>query len=213
MTVDIIDEVGLWLQFFWIIAAMSIHLWKDSQVGRWAREIFVVGTYASFFTGAYRQLFLNVGPGIMGGDWILLIPVILGALMVTLYHKPSHHLARLGTAVLVGTGTGLAFRGQVESQVIGLAKGMMNNFMGATTGLDIFNAVWIIVTAILVIFYFTFTLHGKPGTAQRTAIDYLRLGGRYLLMFYFGATMANALASYSTLLGNRFIILMERFGF
>ena len=199
------DQIGSVVAIIVTLATMSVTLYKDNPSGEIAQRFFMVGSWATFMILALTKIYtIGIKP-LLGGDIIKIIPIALGLLFVTLYYKPTRHLSRLPTAIICGVSMGLAFRGLVDTQLIGQVKASIIPVVGVDQGTAIQN-IWIILTTVLTIAYFTFSFGLKEGTP----VYYIRRLGRYTIMMLFGASLGLAPWSGTALIAGRFIWLINK---
>ena len=117
----------------------------------------------------------------LAGNWILIIPAILGFLLYTSFSERYRYLSRWGIAAIAGSGAGFAVGRAVPVQIIGQIKPFFLNLreVGAPA---IINWLVVIITTVTTLAYFTFTREHKGALGWAAKI------GRWSMMAAFGAT-------------------------
>ena len=199
------DKLGDLIAITVTLATMSVTLWKDNPSGEVAQRFFMIGSWATFMILALSKIWgICIAP-LLAGDIIKIIPLALGLLFITLYYKPARHISRLPTAIICGVSMGLAFRGMVDTQLIGQVKASILPIMGVDTVTAIQN-LWIILTTVLTILYFTFSFGLKEGSP----VYWIRRLGRYTIMLLFGSSLGLAPWPNTALIAGRFIWLINK---
>ncbi|MFH0748810.1 MAG: hypothetical protein V1915_02670 [Candidatus Bathyarchaeota archaeon] len=168
------------------IALLILIIWsavyKQTIVFRVVLSSFV-GVQMGFYFARYVQttFWVQTFKPLIEGNYILIIPVILGFMLFIRFFKPKHRMLSLYPAVLL-----LAFTlGQtVAGNLIGMVYSQFIATMKIpTTGdpLTIFNAVFGLVTVVTTMIYFVVTVEHKGllGVVARI--------GRFLVLMSLGA--------------------------
>ena len=180
-----LDSVGLWIQLFITIAVFSVTLLRDNPAGNIGEIAFIVGSWSNFLVRSIDRVQASAIQPILAGNIIKIIPLVLGLLFIFMYYKPMHQISRWPAAIIVGTSMGLSFRGMLETNLIGQVKASLLPITGVSSG-QALNNVYIMVTTIIVIIYFTFSVGLKP----KSPISYIRSAARKAIMLMFGVGMA-----------------------
>lgn len=144
-------------------------------------EHLVVGTTAGYGVGvAVTNLrSLAVGP-LMKGQWLYIVPVILGAMLYTRYNRKFGWLSRIPVSLIVALASGSAIGSSIEGQILGQIRATMLPPNSLSNIVMIFG-----VLAVLSYFFFTI----GPRSQLRTHVSKM---GRFFMMAAFGATFASA---------------------
>jgi hypothetical protein len=179
------DNIGLWIQFFLVLAIFSITLIKDNPTGNIGEIAFIVGSWSNFLIRSLDRVQANAIQPILNGNLIKIIPLLMGLMFIFMYYKPMHQISRWPAAIIVGTSMGLSFRGMLETRLIGQVKASLLPITGVSSG-QAFNNLYIMLTTVIVVIYFTFSVGLKPGSP----ISYVRSAARKVIMLMFGVGMA-----------------------
>ena len=133
------------------------------------------------------------------GNWLLVIPAILGLMLYAMFSRKHAYLSRITIAAIVGTGMGFATARTVPVMILGQIKGLGTSLVSAAP-LDVFNWAVILVTSISTLTYFTFT---REHTGSLGLITRL---GRWSIMIGFGTIFG------ATIWGNH-VFVIERCAF
>lgn len=115
---------------------------------------------------------------IMVGNWLYVIPILIGMAIYTRYTRNYLWMSRYPYAFLIVIGTGLALAGRFESDWF---RQTVGTFMNLTD----LNGVIILVGTITTLLYFYMS---KEQTGTYGKVTQF---GRYFLMLYFGITFGN----------------------
>ncbi len=132
----------------------------------------------------------------IGGNWLLLVPAILGFLLFTSFTERYRFLSRWGVAAIAGSGAGFAVSRAVPVQIIGQVKPFFINLQKAAP-LEVFNWVVILATTLSTIAFFTFTRE------HRGVLGRIAKLGRLSMMAAFGAT-------FGATIGGDILYIIER---
>ena len=133
------------------------------------------------------------------GNWLLVIPAILGFMLYTMFSRKYAYLSRIAIAAIVGTGMGFATARTVPIMILGQIKGFGTSLVSAAT-LNVINWAVILVTSISTLTYFTFTREHKGALGSIARL------GRWSIMIGFGTIFG------ATIWGNH-VFVIERCAF
>lgn len=182
----------------WMATSLTFMLWtmlyRENWFSRLAEHL-VLGVAIGYVMVVSIKTFLSVGwdPLVEGHDYLSLISIALGLLMLSRYHSKTRWLNRWPIAVLVGTGVALAMRGMMDSQII-------RQILATTIPLtmvrpfETFNSVLILIAVLTTLAYFFFTMEQKGAWGITSKI------GRYSMMLMFGATFGGTIMTNMTYL-------------
>jgi len=187
-----------------VILTMGIYslLYKENKFYRFIEHLFVGTTMGYWIVVALRSLNATGVKKLAAGNYIYIIPFILGAfLFARFYNKEYGWLNRFAIALIVGTTIGVSLRGIPEVIFIKQLSATLSPLLGAGSMMANINNIIIFLAFVTSILYFTFTFNvkGKYGAS----IEKVRQTGRYFLMIYFGALFGNAVIHRSSLLISR----------
>lgn len=165
-------------------------LYRENIFYRIAEHMYIgLGIGYVLFQGFDRVIAYVWTPVTTRGEWIWIVPFILGLLIYTRYIKSINWVSKWPMALIIGSGTGLAMGGLVGTMIVGLIV--------STITLDftnISNIVFLIIT-VTGIAYFLLTRE-HTGT-----LGYVTKLGRFCLMAAFGGSMASNVNSFCSRLG------------
>lgn len=188
--------VGVWIGAFLTLCFFSI-LHKENPFYRLAEHIYVgLAAGQAIVMGWLNVKNMSVTPLVKDGEFIQLIPLVLGVLLYARFAPANvRWLSRIPSAFLVGIGTGLAFTRFAQSDLIGQIK-------GAFAPLNSVNNVLVLVGALGTISYFFFTKEQKGVLKVSSQI------GRWTMMIAFGSAFSNTVMGRLSLLIGRLQYLL-----
>lgn len=168
-----------WNIFLGSILALSMfsYLWKPNIAFEIAESVYIGSSTANAVVVAVYFIWQKGVLGVMEGNTMYIIPLILGALLYTRFIESYKWLSKISLAVLIGLGVGLGMRGYLHSYVINAINYVIGLKLTSIENLVYFIA-FITVTA-----YFIFgeKISGHPIMSK----GIVRVG-RLLLMLSFG---------------------------
>ncbi len=204
------EVLGIWLAALFTFAIYSF-LYKDNPFYKVAEQIFV-GLSAGYwliytiYSILIPNLFLPLSED-LAGNWIKLIPAILGIMMLLRLIPSIDWISRFPVAFVIGTTSGVFFLRYLKSDVINqLTATMINPFTGGDWVVVIGQLMLVIGTITGVIyFYFSKKHEGAFGVTAKIGI--------YFLMVSFGAAFGyTAMARISLLIGRLQFLLGDWLG-
>lgn len=137
------------------------------------------------------------------GQWILIVPIILGLMIYTRYFKSINYIARYTVAFMVGVGAGVVlardFRASFMLQVA--------DTMRSVTGPGGLENLVVMIGVVTTLTYFFFTLEQKGFIGVTAKI------GRWTMMIALGAAFGNTvMARVSLFLGRVQFLLGDWLG-
>lgn len=185
---NMIDIVGTVTVVFLTLCVFSF-LYKDSVFWRFAEQTFIALSVGNAVTLATKAV-LNVGltPVLSGRNYGFIGCLILGILLYTRFSHRYAWMSRWSMAVLIGVGTGIAFRTVVDAQIVGQLIPMVVSPIVADP-LSTINNIVAIIMVMATLFFFTYT-RGRGELASG-----VRRIGRYTLMLVFGSAFGASILS------------------
>jgi hypothetical protein len=205
----------------WVATGLTLFiltfLYQDNPLFKLAEHLYVGVSVGYAIVKTYDTVVIRLiyEPMVKQGDWSLLIPLAIGALMLTRYVPKAAWISRIAFAFVVGIGSGLAIPRvissyilkQIEDTVRPLASLAMDGSATFTYSLlnpaSNLNAIVLLIGVVSVLFYFFFSVeHTGPGKAvARTGIIFL--------MIAFGAAFGYTVMARMSLLIGRLTDLTE----
>lgn len=203
MAQDLVTITGLWVAALFTLFTFSF-IYKENRLYRFAEHT-VVGASAGHYSVIAYQSILDKGwYPLVSGQYLYLLPMILGFLIFSRFTKKYGWTSFYPVALLVGLGTGLAVRGTVQAEFLAQITSTVRPLY--IYGYETLNNIIITVTVISVLVYFLFTV--EPKGLLKSPVSYVGKLGRYLLMVAFGAQFGAAIMTRIAMLIQRFQFLL-----
>ena len=209
-----LDTINIWIGAIVTICCFSFLL-KDNPLYRFVEHLFV-GVSAGYYlsTVAFHQflkpnVFAKIMPktfGIMNQapEYILIIPLILGLMMLFRFSAKLSWVSRYTVAFVMGVSTGITVVTSVEQYLIPqFLKAVVPLFVQNNIGQSLSNMVLVIGT-IACLFYFFFSKEHKGPLYGNVAKV-----GILFLMISFGASFGATVMGRVSLLIGRFQFLLH----
>lgn len=181
--VDIIETSIVAVGAFLAMGMFSTLYGKSNPLYALAEE-----SYIGFATGL--TIILNLEYiwktgvlNIMNGDWILILSLILGVMMIFRVHPKYNYIARLPIAVVLGAQFGLSLRTLIFTGFISQINATIRPLFSGDAVTLLYN--WTIVICVIFMLTFFFYTIEMKGPLQMSATF-----GEYLLYTAFGAVFA-----------------------
>jgi hypothetical protein len=184
-----------------LVAAMATivsytFLWKTNKAYRLAEHIFLaLGAGHAVVMGVNNIRTIVWNPIFQKGQVILIIPLILGLLLYARFFKSFAWLARIPTAVIIGSATAIAVRGTIQAQ-------LLQQIAASAEGILTLNGFLVFFGTLVTIVYFTYT-YKMTGPVAGAA-----LAGRWVMMIGFGAAFGASVMGRLSLVVGRFQFLL-----
>ncbi len=214
------DLIAGFIAFLFTLFIFS-YLIGDNPLFRIAVYIFV-GVSAGYVGAvAFRQVILpDLFVPLLAGKALLIVPLILGALLLT---KVSPRLTQLGMptmALLVGVSAAVAVGGAVTGTLLPQIGATIELFNTRSAVLSaqffgmIFNGAWILAGVITTLVYFHFGAHTtRDGAVRRFGlIELIAFIGSIFLAITLGVLFAGVYSAALTALIDRFHFVGTLFG-
>jgi hypothetical protein len=176
----ILDALGPYVAASFMIMIFSFALIKANKFATFAQHTFTACSIANLCVVSYESVMSTAVKPIQEGNILFIVPIILGVLYLLNVSKEYGWISRYPVAVILGVGTGLSMRALVEASVLKQVLATASAFSN-TDAFGLFNALVILVGALLSLNYFLFTRE-RTGVFQTTWSI-----GRYALMVMFGS--------------------------
>ena len=193
--------VTLFPTSFFTLALYSF-LYRDNPVFKLAEHVFA-GLSAGYYFGLIfhsviiQQLWIPLS---QDGEWILLLPGVLGALLFARYLPRAAWMSRLPLAFVIGSTAGITFIQQLHGLILPQVSRTL-------LPLDSLNNVLIITGVLSTLIYFYFS---KP---HKGALGWVASGGIGFIMVAFGAHFGyTVMARVSLLIGRIQFLLIDWLG-
>lgn len=177
------DTLFAFIQFVMVLSVWS-YLYKENIFSRVATSIVIsISTIHFFLWNVQRAYDMTVIP-LSRGRYLILVPVILGALLYTRLSKKYAWIASYAYSVQLGLGTGATLTTLIAGSVIGLISStVLEPFKYATT-IERVSGFILFIGVLLSMSYWIFTREAK-GT-----FGYVIKVGRLFLMASIGMLYA-----------------------
>ncbi len=194
-----LDQIlGLWTAGFLTFCVFSF-LFGDNPFYKFAEHVYV-GVSAGYWMclGYWGTIVPQVQEPLMKGDFIALIPLILGVMLLFQLHPKTSWVSRWPLCFLVGLYAGLNIVLPMQAQLLEQVYASINPLWGADMTWKQIAVNWILVVGLftgLIYFYFSVPHEGKFfGGAARVGI--------WVLMIALGASFGyTVMARVSLLIG------------
>jgi hypothetical protein len=195
-----------------LIIFIYSYIVKDNVLFRFAESTFVGYAVAHIVVLVVQTLKGSVAEPLGAGNFIPLVAVILGVLLLTRISPRIRYLSRWPIALIVAASSALFARGLIDSDIIGQIIGTIGSgFQGSA--LDIFNRVVVVVGVVSALVYFVFTERRTRGSKSfAPTMRYLRTLGKYFLLIGFGVGYGLTFLTRMSLLFGRFVDILRAFG-
>lgn len=197
------SPLQLYLIVFFTLALFSV-LYKDNAIYKLVQSLYVglsvAYNLAQNWFSYGRPTLVNIGTK---GQFILVLPIILGLLIYTRYFKSIAWIARYYIAFSVGVGSGYIlsrdWKPNFVQQIAATFQPLFRS--GATFGTTL-NSLILVIGVLGTMSYFLFTRERKGAVAISASV------GRWMMMVAFGSAFGNTIAGrVSTLLGRMQFLL------
>lgn len=200
---NISTDILVWISSLLTLFIFSF-IFKDNPFYRFAEHLFV-GTSAGYFIALsyHNVVYPNlIVPLFKEGQFLYVIPLILGILYITRFIPQISWLVRIPIAFLLGWGSGVAIPAALQADVIKQIQGTMLT-RSAFSRWD--NGLWAViiligVVATLIFFFFSRERKGIIKPIANLGIIFIMLG--------FGASFGYTVMARISLLIGRFQFLL-----
>ena len=183
---NISTDVGVWIAALCTIGLLSF-FYKDNPFYKLVEYLYVGAAGGHAIVLGWGNIRDLATTPLAEGKVVMLMPIILGLLLYTRFHKPSMWMSRISIGYLIGIGTGMAIRGTIGSQVV---TQIQSTIIAPTS----FTNIVIILGVLTTLSYFFFSWEQK-GIGHLSAKT-----GRLVMMVTFGAAFGNTVMGRMSLL-------------
>ncbi|UCC43391.1 MAG: hypothetical protein JSU65_09610 [Candidatus Zixiibacteriota bacterium] len=185
--------------------AIFTFLYRDNPIYR-AAESLLIGVsigYVLVITWTNTLMDLLFHPLFRRGDWPLVIPLLLGAMMFGRFYRRTGWLSRFPMAVLIGSGAGVAIPAMLDARTLRQISATVTPLFAGSAWADVSTIIVLAgVITTLSYFYFSREHRGALGFSSKT--------GTYFLMLFFGTTFGYTVMSrMSTFIGRVEFLLTD----
>jgi hypothetical protein len=177
------EIILVWYAAFSVVSLMS-YLFKPLPTFDVVEGIMIGASGANLFLATYPQL-LTFGEKVIGGDFILIIPILLGLsfnMVLTRWRWVSYY----PSTFQMGIGLGYAISRGIDRQVWSQLKThVIGNFTGIVGGMDLINAIIIAGGTLCALAYFMYSRE------HRGAWGGIARVGRLIMMASLGISWAS----------------------
>ncbi len=181
-----------------IIGALTIMLWsvyyRENPLSHFVENLIIgLGMGYALYNTINTLGTIWITP-MAAGNWLLIIPAILGFLLYTVFIRKYSYLSRIAVAAIIGTGLGFATGRTFPVLILGQIKGLGTSLVGADA-MGMIDWFIILIATITTLMYFTFTREHKGVLGATAKI------GRYAIMIGFGTIFG------ATIWGNHVFVI------
>lgn len=201
-------DIGIWIGAIVTIAVFTYFLGnKQNPLFKFA-ESTVVGCAIGYtiVLSAAKNLESLAYNKIVGGDLLLIIPVILGIMMYSRFSTNYRYLARIPVAIIVGAGLAVTAYGTISTNIVANNLKAVTGYVFLNT--DVTTAVTSILNVIALvtaIYYFYFTFGERKISGPNLWLNKI---GRYSIMLFMGANFGNTILARNSLIIGRLQFLL-----
>lgn len=204
---NIMTTVGIWLAAFFTFSIFSF-LYKDNPFYKFAEQVFV-GLSAAYWLvyTIYNILIPNLFSKLFsdfGANWVLLIPMLLGIMMLLRAFPKLQWLSRYPLALMVGTSAAISMLLSFQSDFLSQIAATMVNPFKTTSPVVTVGTILMIVGTLCGVFFFYFSKKQEGFYKIPSKI------GIWFLMVSFGASFGyTVMARISLLIGRLDFLLRD----
>jgi len=142
---------------------------------------------------------------LLGGQIVLIIPIILGLTTWTILSTKYAWISRYAMCTMIGVGTGIALVGTIKANITGQLVATINQ----ARALNLNNAIMIIIVLSTFIYFFFTTSPRipKPLADARSVIEKI---ARYSMMAAFGTVIGGDIFARIAMMTSRIIFLLKQ---
>jgi hypothetical protein len=192
-------DVGTVISVFLTLCIFSF-LYKDNPFYKFAEHLLVGVSVGYVLVIALNTTLMPklVNPVFKQGEFVYIIPGILGLFMLVRFIPRYAWLSRISIALIIGAGAGVAIPATIQARLFSQMQASMNEF-ASIDGIIIFLGI----ATTLAYFFFSKEHKGWFGATAKV--------GTWFLMIFFGATFGYTVMSRISLLIGRMQFLLGDF--
>jgi hypothetical protein len=197
-------DVGTIIAGLLTLATLSF-LYRDNPIYKMAESLLIgvsIGyTLVIVWTSTLMDLMFK--PLFVDGRVALILPLVLGLMMFSRFHRATSSLSRIPIAVMIGSGAGVAIPVMLEARTL---KQMSATVLPLVTesGPPNLSAIVVLVGVLTTLSYFYFSREHRGALGHSARI------GTYFLMIFFGATFGfTVMSRMSTFIGRMEFLLTD----
>jgi len=193
---ELFSLIGLWTGWLLMLMIYSYPLYKENVTYRFAEHIFIAIFLAINLVVNFTNVMRICVTPLMGGDLLMIVPLILGVLIYTMLIPEYRWISRYPIAILVGAGFGLGMRGVIKPSILDAVANTITA-PSAGTMMSWVNFLYIAVGLLSSILYFLLTYEHTGLLQPPTKL------GRLFIMIGLGAYFGNTVLFRFTMLTGR----------
>lgn len=209
------DPIGIWIAAILTIMVYS-YLLGDNPLYRVAEHLLVGSAIAyAVVVSLHSVLIPRLFSRLSEGQWLYIIPLILGVLLLTKVRPSWADLGNVSMGVLLGVGVALALGGALSGTIGPQVRGTiasLNPVDYPETGwFGVLDAIVIVVGTIGTLLYFHFSVRKSDKQEENPRGGIIRIWakiGRWTIMVAFGAIFASVTMSRISLFVGRVQFLL-----
>jgi len=212
------DLAWLIVSFFITLLIFS-YIFGDNPLFRLASYAFV-GVAAGYTAViVVEQVLLpKLALPLLSGNWLTLVPLVLGAILLLKLFPRYSRLGTLPMAFLVGVAAAVAIGGAVFGTLIGQTQGAIQDFSfsgasaaAASPTLQAVEAVLVLIGTICTLVYFQFGARARANqpAARPAVVETLSQVGQFFLSITLGSLFAGVFSASITALIERLDFLQK----
>jgi hypothetical protein len=191
----------------WIAAlgtlALYTYLYKENPAFRLFEHLLIGLTAAHTVVMNYdNYIKVRFRDNIFKGEYVWIIPVLIGLLIYTRYFRGINWLARIPMSLTVGYGVGYTL-GYTPLQLINQLADNFIKFSGASFGITLNNIIFFVCT-MSALAYFFFTI-----SREKYGLNTIAAFGRYTIVVALGVSYGSTVQGRISLLLGRLDFLLK----
>ncbi len=203
---DPLAILGLWVALALMLAIYSYPLWKENPAYRFAEHTFVAASLAIGLIVNIDSLRKTAWNPLVGGQYVMIVPLILGLLMYFLLVPSMRWVSRYPIALIVGSAMGLGIASTPLPSIVNQVISTLTVPKPGASSLDWFGFGFIAVGSIASTMYFLLTYEHKGPLKPVTQL------GRYFIMLGLGAYFGNTVLFRFSMLAERAKFILQVLG-
>ena len=179
-------DITVWLATILYLMWFS-QLIRRNKISTFSEYLLVGLANALVTVGAFWSLSGTVRSALAAGNFLIIIPVVLGIGLFGRLTTSFAWVGRWSIALIVGVSAAMATRGAIESEILSQIYPALKNLFVAGDAFGTINGVIVFIGMITTVMYFTFFI--KREGAVGTTVGKLAYWGRAFMMLFFGASV------------------------